>query len=186
MVFCKRRSFVEVHKSIRKKYFVALKPIQKFPNWLFCHFLPLIPTHHIASIKYWHQSDLPWKLCPSSQGNSSLSCFFYTPVQYQPLNIPQTQPEIWIWKIKLNFFVNCAPPHMEAPLREEGWELPTEAQRHRGTEAQRQAHAPPLLHNQLPCSAMAMMGSGSKAIVNILAHQRGSANQETVDENDTW
>ena len=28
------------------------------------------------------------------------------------------------------------------------------------TGTQRQAHAPPLLHNQLPCSAMAMMGSG--------------------------
>ena len=48
--FRKRRFFVEVHKSIRKKYFVALKPIEKFPNWLFCHFLPLITILHPSSI----------------------------------------------------------------------------------------------------------------------------------------
>ena len=134
MFFCKRRSFVEVHKSIRKKYFVALKPIEKFPNWLFCHFLPLITTHHIASIKYWHQSDLLWKLCPSSQGNSSLSCFFYTPVQYQPLNIPRTQPEIWIWKIKLNFSEYSARPTWKLLCEKK---VESFLQRHRGNSTHR-------------------------------------------------
>ena len=109
--------------------------LEKFPNWLFCHFLPLITTHHIASIKYWHQSDLLWKLCPSSRGNSSLS-----------------SSSIHLSSTNLLIFLKPNPKHR---FEHSNWAslktlpLPTWKlfcgkkvesflQRHRGTQAQRQ------------------------------------------------